>query len=261
MGGQVPNSIKKKVKQEWLQGFSRDMIASKNKIGAGTVSKIITETRSKILDLDLMRELALQMKNKGFDLNSLVSTFRLQKMLGRLGLDEVGLEKLLQEISVHCFMAKIDNGEFIHIVEENFKMANSLEISLDEIPSRINQMKFEIILLNKKIKKKQTEKINLDREIEKKQTEKIYAIEDYNLTLMDLEDYRATRPLLDKIKKQNKEIIRLEKIIRLQNKTIKGYQAELYMEKYSNSVLEKELEKANEEIEKFPDEDLLIFKN
>jgi hypothetical protein len=27
------------------------------------------------------------------------------------------------------------------------------------------------------------------------------------------------------------------------------------MEKYSNSVLEKELEKANEEIEKFPDED------
>ena len=44
MGAPLPQSIKIAVIEGWLQGLSRNSIAEKNKIGAGTVSDIIKKT-------------------------------------------------------------------------------------------------------------------------------------------------------------------------------------------------------------------------
>jgi hypothetical protein len=41
MGNRTPPQLKKKVIQEWLQGFSRDKIALNNNISSGAVTNII----------------------------------------------------------------------------------------------------------------------------------------------------------------------------------------------------------------------------
>ena len=56
MVAKIPQSIKIKVLNEWLQGASRFQIARNNGIGAGTVTGILQQARNNdIPDLDLMR--------------------------------------------------------------------------------------------------------------------------------------------------------------------------------------------------------------
>jgi transcriptional regulator with XRE-family HTH domain len=63
MVAKIPLSIKTKVLNEWLQGFTRNKIAENNGIDAGTVTNIHQQARNKdIPDIDLMRELALMLK-------------------------------------------------------------------------------------------------------------------------------------------------------------------------------------------------------
>jgi len=59
--------------------LSRDVIAQNNSIGMGTVSKIIQQSRNKIVDVDIMREMALNMKKDQMDLNYFISSYRSKK--------------------------------------------------------------------------------------------------------------------------------------------------------------------------------------
>jgi|tagenome__1003787_1003787.scaffolds.fasta_scaffold20980149_2 hypothetical protein len=45
----------------------------------GTVSKIIQQSRNKIVDVDIMREMALNMKKDQMDLNYFISSYRSKK--------------------------------------------------------------------------------------------------------------------------------------------------------------------------------------
>ncbi len=54
---------------------SRDQIAKNNDIGAGTVRPIIKDAKQKdIPDIDLLREVALLLKNEDLDLSILVDS-------------------------------------------------------------------------------------------------------------------------------------------------------------------------------------------
>ena len=55
MGNRIPNQIKTKVLREWLQGISRDKIASDNNIGEGSVTGITQQAKNNIPDLNLLR--------------------------------------------------------------------------------------------------------------------------------------------------------------------------------------------------------------
>ena len=80
METKVPKSIKQQVIRQWLQGISRDQIAKDNDIGAGTVSAIIKDIRQNdIPDIDLLREVALLLKNEDLDLLLLASSIRIKK--------------------------------------------------------------------------------------------------------------------------------------------------------------------------------------
>ena len=60
--------IKQQVIKQWLQITSRDQIAKNNDIGAGTVRPIIKDAKQKdIPDIDLLREVALLLKNEDLD--------------------------------------------------------------------------------------------------------------------------------------------------------------------------------------------------
>ena len=65
MVAKIPQSIKMKVLNEWLQGASRFQIARNNGIGAGTVTGILQQARNNdIPDFDLMRGACFNVKKR-----------------------------------------------------------------------------------------------------------------------------------------------------------------------------------------------------
>jgi hypothetical protein len=196
MGSATPHSIKVKVIKEWIQGLSRDKIGQNNGIGAGTVTSIIQQAKTNITDIDLMRELALEIKKENLDLNYFASAIRSKKVLDRLDLSEEKVEAFLEGINAHCFRQNINNKEFISKIEEISKTANKLDISIFDIPAFINQKTKQLTELDKKISIKQ-------RQIKQ-------LIEEYGLTIQDLNDYRLNRPLIDKIQELERILKKVE---------------------------------------------------
>jgi transcriptional regulator with XRE-family HTH domain len=168
MGAPLPQSIKIAVIEGWLRGLSRNSIAEKYKIGAGTVSDIIQKARINIPDIDLMRGLAVALKKHRMDVDSFASLVRLKTVLDRIGFPEEKLETLLEEINVHCFVEGKSEKEFVSKVDELFEIAAELDTTIWGIDSQIKQKKMEIIELDKKIAKKHEEIIELDKKIAKK---------------------------------------------------------------------------------------------
>ena len=81
MGGNIPRAIKVNVIKEWLRGKSRDQIAKQEGIGAGTVSSIIQECRQNDTEFDLLRQVALELKNHGESIESFAPLVRLREVL------------------------------------------------------------------------------------------------------------------------------------------------------------------------------------
>src|SRR6476659_3998964 len=81
MGSKIPREIRLQAIRKWLEGKTRDQIAHELEIGAGTVSEIVKEYRSGDFDADLLREVALNLKNSGLDIQSFAPLVRLRQVL------------------------------------------------------------------------------------------------------------------------------------------------------------------------------------
>jgi hypothetical protein len=85
----MPAAIKYEVKtnviKKWLDGDTRDKIASDNHIGAGTVSGIIDELKKGInaLEYESVRKLSISCKKQGINLGALASSIRSEFCIGR----------------------------------------------------------------------------------------------------------------------------------------------------------------------------------
>jgi hypothetical protein len=186
MGIQTPYSIKVQVIKDWIEGISRDKIALNNNIGAGTVTSIIQQSKLSVPDMDLMRLLALKIKKENLDLNYFASSVRLKKLLDGFGLNEEKVELFIEEMNVHCFKQDMDEKEFIIKVDEVSKIVNNLEVSLYNIPKHIDKLTKYLARLENDVRLK-------ERQIKQK-------IDEYNLTVSDLDEYRSNKPLVDKIR-------------------------------------------------------------
>jgi hypothetical protein len=152
MGQKIPPQLKIKVLREWLRGISRDAIASNNQIGYGSVSKIIEAIKDKeILDIDLLREVALALKKKNLDVVGFAGSMRLKNMLDNLGLSEEHIEKLLEHLSVLIYKRDDKNVEkFLIQLELVYEMAINLEVSIFAMPKKIEEMTAKIAKLEHK---------------------------------------------------------------------------------------------------------------
>ena len=81
MGGHIPKTIKKNVLKKWLDGLSIEQIAREEEIATGSVSNIIQECISNDPEFDLMRQLAVKLKNEGDTIQSFASTVRLKERI------------------------------------------------------------------------------------------------------------------------------------------------------------------------------------
>lgn len=187
MGIKTPHAVKARVLKEWIQGISRDQIASNNEIGAGTVTSIIQQTKNNhpYYDIDLIRELALKLKKENLDLNYFAPAVRLKKLLDRLEMTEEDVEAFLEEINIHCFKKNINKKEFILKIDEIWKIVKRLDVSIFNIPIYIEKLKKELGDL---------EKATITKESQIKQK-----TQEYNTIIEDIKKYRLNKPLVNKI--------------------------------------------------------------
>jgi hypothetical protein len=153
MGRIIPNSIKVQVLVHWLSGISRDDIALNVGISTGSVSHIIKECqKGEVVDIDLLRPVAVKMKNQGLELKDLASSISLRNMLVLLELPEEKVEKFLLALSIYNYKNDIENPEkFIDEIIKFSEYVASLDISVFNIVNYIEEMKTELKKLNSKI--------------------------------------------------------------------------------------------------------------
>ncbi len=197
MYSKIPKSLRERVIKQWLQAMSRDQIAKHNDIGAGTVSSIIKDSKQEFPDIDLLREVALVIKNDDLDLSVLANSIRLKKKMDDMGLNEDQIESLIENSNIHCFKRGLTGEEFINTINKIVVLSQKLRMPVDELPNHIIQLELELE--------------QVEREIEDVNMKKAIVLQKYNITMDDLEEFKRDKPLIDRIKQLEKELEREKK--------------------------------------------------
>ena len=201
MGGKIPSSIKVGVIRKWLEGKSRDHIAEEIQIGFGTVSGIIKECRDNDPEFDLLRALAVKLRDQGYDVQTFAHSVRLREVLKQKGglsdtTKEEGHEEQVQEkiealmvgLEIFCFKQDLSITEFVNLVQGLSWTAEILGVPLDKLPGYVKNLERDVH--------------RLTREIDHKKS----VFQDYGATTNSLEEFRRNRPLFEKFQKVTQEL-------------------------------------------------------
>jgi hypothetical protein len=219
MGSKIPREIRLQAIRKWLEGKTRDQIAHELEIGSGTVSEIIKEYRRGDLDAYLLREVALNLKNSGLDIQSFAPLVRLREVLEqkewlqgvRPGqqqqeeendddnnidrLLEKKMESLIVTIEVFCFKQNLPLRQFFDLVYNLYLAAEEFDIPLESFPSHIEELKARIE--------------NLLEQIRYFESEKQIALKRSQTTERLLEEFNRSRPMFDENQKLKQELEQL----------------------------------------------------
>ncbi|CAN5825199.1 hypothetical protein BH23THE1_BH23THE1_00560 [soil metagenome] len=144
MGKRIPNEIKNKVLDGWLFGIPSNMIATGNGIGYGSVFRIMESFKSKIPDLDLLRAVAVMIKQEGLSLNDVASGIRIKIFLEQMGSSEIEMESLLKEIDIHSFKTNQTFSDFVKEIHEVHTFASGHGISIHQVYDYVEHQKKEL---------------------------------------------------------------------------------------------------------------------
>ena len=246
MGTKTPRIIKIGVIRKWLEGKSREQIAKELQVATGTISGIIKESRHNDPEFDLLREVAVKLRNQGTEIESFAPLVRLREIVKEAGgLDIISegheqgtvekFESLLVNLEVFCFKQIRSINEFVNLVHNISRVAEILAVPLDKFPSYIKQLESDLHRLTK--------------EIEQKKLEKQDAFQDYGVTLNSLEEFNRNRPSYEEYREQKLE---LEKVKREGDSYKQDLENERFWrakeEKQMWAIAEPELNKANREL-------------
>jgi hypothetical protein len=191
MPGKIPKPIREQVIKQWLQGMSRDQIAKVNDIGAGTVSSIIIkDAKQEIFDIDLHREVALVLKKHDLNLSVFAPSIRIKNKLDDMGVSEDKIDSLIDNGNTHCFKRGLTADEYFNNVDKVCALSENLLMPLDQLPSYIIGQ--------------QLESLNVEEETKDAKLKQYQVLQHYDVTMNDLEEYRRNKPLIDHIKKLEK---------------------------------------------------------
>jgi Helix-turn-helix domain len=272
MGAKIPREIRLQVIRKWLEGVSRDLIAHQLHIGAGTVSGIIKELREGFDDVDLLREVALNLKNRGLDIESFAPLVRLKHVLeeevgwisgaglgqeviegnrneeygsgniSNYGYDheidqfvEKKMESLIMSLEAFCYQQNLSVKQFFDFIHSMYLTAEKLGIPLVYVADYIKEQEVHVKNIKESVKYWEAEE------------QAIY--EKYNTTEKSLKEFQLSRSLFD----DNQELkLKLEQVTKERDK----YKFDLESERFWNkrreedrwSILESELDKANKDL-------------
>jgi hypothetical protein len=151
MGGKIPRPIRVQVIRAWLEGKFRDKIAQELEKSTGAVSSIIKDFRKDDPQFDLLREVALKVKNQNMDIESFAPLVRVFKVLREkelltgitgqesLELMQNRLEALIVALEVYCFKGELSIEDFVSLITNMYNTADKLGIPLDRFPTYITE--------------------------------------------------------------------------------------------------------------------------
>lgn len=187
MGGHIPKTIKVNVLKNWVEGYSIEQIAKEEGIATGSVSNIIQEYRQNDPEFDLMRQLAIKLKNDGDTVESFASTVRLKERIRKIlllefpssssssldttsmtttknGKEEVEstialehekIESFIEFLEVFCFKRNKSIKEFFDIVYRiAFTARNKFGIPFENLPDYVQRLEGEADTLIEQIEEK-----------------------------------------------------------------------------------------------------------
>jgi transcriptional regulator with XRE-family HTH domain len=229
MGAKIPRLIRLQVIRALLEGKSRDKIAQKLDISRGAVSGIWEDTRRDDSQFDLLRGVAVKLKNRNLDIQSFAPLVRLYEVLREKGLlaETTGqeslesmqnrMEPLIIALEVFCFKRRLSIEDFVGLVTNMYDTADNLGIPIQRFPSYITEL---------------IDRINtLTTEADQIEANKQAALRDYGMTLELLREYNANKPFLLQIQKYREQSADA-------NKKIRECQHELEKEKFWNKFEE-----------------------
>jgi hypothetical protein len=227
MGGRIAEQIRRDVIRKWLLGLRRDGIAKETNIGKETVSEIIINTP----EVDLIRQIALVIRGLQTNAFAFAQALRLKNILNEFGLNEEKIESLVTIAELHCFRRGLDFQEFFDIVEEVASNSNELGMPVEDLPSNIEQQKETLE--------------ELDSQIKDAKTHLSAVLQNNDVTLRDLKNYKNDKPVMDTLETQE-ELANIAK----ERDWLRGQLTEernkRITKKYEWSVSEHELDEANE---------------
>lgn len=207
MGGKIPQPVRLEVIRKWLQGYSRDEIAKDTGIGAGTVSGIIQRCRQNDPDFDLLRGVAVELRDRGMVVEDFAALFRLKSLLeekevlpeisenDNLFTEYKKFEAIIITIEVLCFKHDMPVDQFFERVRDQSSLADNLGISIGALPSYLLHLKRNIK--------------NQKEEIRCLQIETKNEVQRQGATMNLLREYQANMPELrsnmDELDKVTKE--------------------------------------------------------
>jgi hypothetical protein len=165
--------------RKWLRGYSRDEIAKDSGIGTGTVSGIILQCRRDDADFDLLRAVAVELRDRGLQVKDYAPLFRLKNLLEEKEVNiEISqnenlwtefnkFEALIITLEVLCFKRGTSMDQFFERVGELYSLIDKLSISIVRLPEYLEDQKKEIFRLRSEIQdevEKQGATMNLLRE-------------------------------------------------------------------------------------------------
>ena len=190
MPAKIPKLIREQVIKQWLQGISRDHIAKDNDVGAGTVSSIIKDSKQEIPDIDLLRQGALVLKKNDLDLSVFAASIRIKNKLDEMGVNEDQIDSLIDNANTHCFKCGLTGERYFNNVDKMCALSDNLKMPLDQLPNYITQQELELE--------------QVKGETEDAKTKQRQVLQHYNLTMDELQEFRRDKPLIDHIKKLEK---------------------------------------------------------
>ena len=135
--------IKENVIREWILALPRDTIAKNNDIGTGTVTNIINcaQNQQEYNDIDLLRHLALELKEAGLELFILGFAMRIKKVMEQNDINEDQIEPIISDLASYCYK---HNLSFDVLIQSGYKallLEEKFRVSIEKIPEYISKSK------------------------------------------------------------------------------------------------------------------------
>ena len=182
--------IRSGVVRYWLNGYSRDEIASKFIISTGAVTNIVNEWRNNIgrLVADDLRELSLSLKKAQISPLECATGLRIGKMMQKFGINEKQFEYFMTEIYTKCQILEIAPEQIGVYLSETINLSKIVFPS--QIPNYINTKKTEIEQLEKQIEKRHEIISELNNKISNLEEKQKALIEHTNTSLDAIRWYK-----------------------------------------------------------------------
>jgi hypothetical protein len=160
------------------------------------------------MNFDLLREVAVKIKDQNMDIQSFAPLVRLYEVLREKGLltgitgqeslelMQNRIEALIVALEVLCYKTDQSIEDFVSLITNMYSAADKLAVPLDKFPAYITELKDRIDAQRK--------------EIDQTEAKKQQALKDCDTTLELLQEYNANKPFVLHLQNYKQELAEKE---------------------------------------------------